>query len=375
MDETTFRILETLCSNLGKPLSIRGLAEEIKKRYGSSDYKNIYYKTQELKKRGIVILQEAGKSSIASLNFNSYLLVDTLAQVELMRKQSIMEKNAELMNLFNWAESLFQWGAISSISIIDAENNINLLWAEFLCIIIHRSHENTSKDRQSERKKSAQDAIIGIYHGMNGMQKVRGIKPEMKTNSLILTEQEFIALLNESQCNPVKEMPASHLAIISPQNYWITMKKASKGIQTGTCEEIDSARIPEQDIVYNLNRFGYIEIGSAIKHGKDICIESIITSIVIGGDARRIEAIPMMLSKAENSERQPIYRLLIFLCMKYEKPYNKLPSILLGLLKALYDIKKYEGCGQAIEILEALKIKPKKADEESIRQKMELYNG
>ena len=80
MDTPTLRILETISSNIGDPLSINKLTERIKDIYGSAYYANIYQKLQDLKNEGMLNLELIGKSSNIKLNFQNYLLIDTLAE-------------------------------------------------------------------------------------------------------------------------------------------------------------------------------------------------------------------------------------------------------------------------------------------------------
>ena len=60
MDETTFRILDTLSSGLGSPVSINELTKKINERYGTAYYANIYEKAQRLVKRGIIGITRTG---------------------------------------------------------------------------------------------------------------------------------------------------------------------------------------------------------------------------------------------------------------------------------------------------------------------------
>jgi hypothetical protein len=79
-------------------------------------------------------------------------------------------------------------------------------------------------------------------------------------------------------------------------------------------KETNPIDITEKDMIYNLARFGYREFGTSVNKALDYSIEYIVTAILLKGDARRIEAIPVLFLKnvvAINSE------LLVFLCKKY----------------------------------------------------------
>ncbi|MCX6821485.1 MAG: hypothetical protein NTW30_01775, partial [Candidatus Aenigmarchaeota archaeon] len=117
--------------------------------------------------------------------------------------------------------------------------------------------------------------------------------------------------------------------------------------------------------IYNLSRLGYKEFGLKIEQGKKMCIEYIITSVLLQDDARRLQSIPILLMKNEIK-----YNLLIFLCKKYKKIGE-----LFGILKTLNKIKENNGIKNAIMILETIKTKEVKMDEKSILEKMRLYDA
>lgn len=58
----------------------------IKDTYGSAYYANIHQKLQDLKNEGILNLQLIGRSTNIQLNFQNYLLIDTLAEMEIEKK-------------------------------------------------------------------------------------------------------------------------------------------------------------------------------------------------------------------------------------------------------------------------------------------------
>jgi hypothetical protein len=66
--------------------NINKLTEMIKETYGSAYYANIHQKLQDLKNEGILNLQLIGRSINIQLNFQNYLLIDTLAEMEIEKK-------------------------------------------------------------------------------------------------------------------------------------------------------------------------------------------------------------------------------------------------------------------------------------------------
>jgi hypothetical protein len=353
MDETTFRILDTLSRELGRHISINELTSKIAEQYGSAYYTNIYKKISALNKEGITHAARTGKSSIASLNFKNYLLIDLLTQMELKKKQEFIRSKPELQMLLLEIDTYCSdLPFIKSISLINPERNMKLNRAELLILL-----------KSSEQESEIQNTIFAMNKILLSLQSIHNIKIDY----LILTKEEFFDLLASDETNSLKEMLFNQIAFLFPQAFWIEIKTMlEKGIQIRFSEEeTNPAKISESDLIYNFARFGYKEIGPEIREGEKICIEYIITSILMKNDARRRDAIPIILAKNRAN-----YSLLIFLAQKY-----RLLGKLLGLLKALHKNKPIREVHQAIRTLEAMNVKEIKADEKSIESKMRLYNA
>lgn len=351
-DETTFRILDTLWKETGRPVSIHELTSRIRKSHGTAYYTNIYQKMRALTSDGTITLTKAGRSSIANLNFTNYLLIDLLTEMELKRKRDLLAKSKELQMLFKDAEERYEdIRSIDSISVINAERNLKLNRAELL-VLLH-----DSKDNSPHRK------IIGIHAITRDLQALHNIKLDI----IILTNDALLGFLTSDEINPLREMVSSKLTFHSPQGFWTHIAAAlARGYRIKLLEtDTNPAKIPEKDLIFNLVSFGYKEIGHEIREGERICIEYVIASMLLKEDARRIDAIPTLLAKNKTS-----YSLLIFLSQKY-----RLSGRLSGLLKALNKIRPMTEAAAAIEILETLNTKEVKADEKSIEQKMRLYNA
>jgi hypothetical protein len=130
--------------------------------------------------------------------------------------------------------------------------------------------------------------------------------------------------------------------------------------------EIHPAKIAEEDLVFNLARFGYIEFGPKIKPGKPICIEYIISAIMFHNDARRMDAIPIILAKNKKTS----YDLLLFLARRYD-----FEGKIFGILKALRDlVHGMTNIDEPIRLLEAMKIEEIKANAKVMKEKLKMYN-
>jgi hypothetical protein len=353
MDETTFRILDTLSRELGRDISINELTSKIAAKYGSAYYANIYKKLSALNKEGIILTARTGKSSIASLNFKNYLLIDLLTEMELKKKQEFIGGKQELQMLLLEIDTYCSdLPFTKSISLINPERNAKLNRVELLIVL-----------KSSQQESESQNTMFAMKKILSSLQSIRSIKIDY----LISTKTEFLNLLRSNEINPLKEMLFDQIAFLFPQAFWIEIKSIlEEGIQIRFSEEeTNPAKISESDLIYNLARFGYKEIGPEIREGERICIECIIASILMKGDARRRDAIPIILVKNRAN-----YSLLIFLAQKYG-----LLGKLLGLLRTLHKIKPIPEVQQAIGTLEAMNVKEVKADEKSIKSKMRLYNA
>ena len=353
MDTTTFRILDTICAGLGKSFSINQLTEKIKERYGTAHYVNIYKKLHDLERQRILDLDKLGRSSIVRLNFQNYLLIDFLTEMEIKKKVEFLQGKTDLLMLLTEMNRfLNDFYSIKSICSINPKKNAKLNRLEFLFLL-----------RTSTEESLTQDEIDEILMQLQKLQN----KYNLRIDGLLLEEYEFFNLLESDEINPLKEILSNKTAFFCPQAFWNEiMEIVEKGIQIRTKEmETKPAEITEMDLTYNLARFGYKEFGSGIRQGQKLCIEYIITALLMQGDARRIEAIPIILAKNNANSK-----IMIFLAQKFG-----VSERLLGLLKILAKIKSMKEINRTIRLLEALNVRDIKADERSILQKMRLYNA
>jgi hypothetical protein len=366
MDETTFRIIDALSRDFGRPTSINGLVGRIREMRRGAYYKNIYDKIQKLQKEGLIRAARIGRNSEISMNFESYNLKDMLLEMELRKKQEALRENKNLQTILPAIEeTLRQLGTISSASIISPGKTLPLNRLELL--VIFRETPGTEGMVQKE--------MLHIYGEIRKLQDKRNAKIDI----LALRESEFSSLLKADEWNPLGEMIPEQIAFLYPQNFWALMGETiGSGVRAERPKEINLARIPEQDLNYNMERFGYKEMGTETIEGRNkateggkttfplrVCLECTITSMLLGRNARRVEAVPILLAK-----NRPNYNLLIFLCLKYNTTGK-----LLGLLKVMNRIKKSEETEYDIKALEAFKTAEEKANEETIKKKMRLYHA
>jgi len=349
MNTPTFRILDTLSSNIGDFLSINQLTEKIKDTYGTAYYPNIYHKLQELKNEGLLKLDRIGTSSNVKLNFQNYLLIDALAEIEIKKKRNFLSKRTELFPfLTEMDKTLNNKCTIKSISAINPAKNIKLNRIEFLFLL--------------SKTPEYHNETIQLYKEMLNLQNMHNLK----INSLILDENDFYDLLTSDEINPLREALSQKITFFCPQTFWSEIKQIAEKTEIKTIKtETKPANISDLDLTYNLNRFGYKQFGTSHEKGNKFCIEYITTAILLQDDARLIEAIPIILAK--NSFKSS---LIAFLSQKFETAGK-----LLGLLKILQTIKPKREINETIDILETLNTEEIPADEESILKNMRLYNA
>jgi hypothetical protein len=349
MDTPTLRILNTLSSNIGEYLSINQLTERIKDNYGIAHYANIYQSLQELKNQGLIKINRIGRSSNVELNFQNYLLIDTLAEIEIEKKRNFLSERNELLPfLTEMQKSLHDRCTIKSISSMNPTKTIKLNRIEFLFLL------NKTPEYHTE--------TLQIYKELHELQN----KHNLKINSLITDQNDFHDLITSNEINPLREALSEEITFFCPQTFWSEIKQVAEKTEIKTIKtETKPASIPDLDLTYNLNRLGYREFGRHMEQGKRICIEYITTAILLQDDARLLEAIPIILAK--NSSKT---NLMAFLSQKFETTGK-----LLGLLRILQTLKPKREINETIDILETLNVEEIPADEESILQKMRLYNA
>lgn len=355
MNELERRILDVLSREIGNPMSISGLAQKIQDIFGSGDYKNTNVAINHMHKNKLINLEQSGKSYMTSLNFENYPLIDLLAEMELGRKQNFLTGRQELQMLMLEIDTYLRpIPLLRSIIMLNPERNSKLNRIE---LILHIG--------KTDDKKLITDNTLAIHLIIETLQKMHNIKIDY----LMMEDDILLNLLRSNEANPIREMMHNKIVIFNPQYFWGEIRDTIRNGIKITIEETETspAKISEQDLVYGLARFGYKEMGPQIKQGRMICIEYIIASLFFHKDARRREAIPILLAK--NIDRTNYY-ILLFLARKYG-----FEGKMLGILKSLRNLAAHgDLLGEPIRLLEAMKIEEIKADSKSMKEKLRLYN-
>lgn len=358
MKDIECKILDTLSREMGNPISIHKIKEKINMVYGHAHYPTIYNTIQELEKRKLINIDKYGKSSVASLNFDNSLLIDNLAQVELINKIHFLEGRKDWQILILQINAyLREFSIIRSVLIINPETNAKLNRIEFLILL-----------RKEENKKESKD----IRSNIELLQRVHNIRIDY----LMLDESSFENLLRYEDANPIKEVMSNKIVIFYPQTFWFMIKNLlDKGIRIKVEEKsISLTKISEQDIIFNLARFGYKEMGANITQGKPIGIEYLVTSILVKkNNIRRLEAIPIILAKNKEKINYP---LLVFLVTKF-----KMILQLHNILKVLDELTPTKEVKEVMREIKDTVSKKVKTDQQAIElslkdmeKKMRVYD-
>ena len=355
MDEGTYRILDILSRRLGIFMSINEITKNIDEIHGGAYYANTHEKIKELDREGILTLTKTGRSSLVSLNFDNYMIIDMLAEMELNRKHNFLKGKQEMQMLMLEIDTyLRSVPLISHILLMYPEKNTKLNKTEILIQL-----------KESDNKKAVEETKIQIHAIVETLHQIHNIRIDY----LALGNETFLDLLKSNEYNIIREMLHDKIAILHPQDFWLEIKNITeKRIRiSAISRETNPAKISKEDIVFNLARFGYTEIGSKVKQGKLFCIEYVISSIMFHDDARRIDAIPVIITKNPKIS----YDLLLFLARKYG-----FGGKILGILRTLRNLVAHgmKTVDEPIRLLEAMRIKEVKANAKSIKEKLRLYD-
>ncbi len=354
MDETTFKILETLSENIGHEMSIKQLTEEIQRVHGSAHYANIYDKVQQMSKDKMISLGKAGNTYRISLNFYDYWIVDILTQMEIIKKQKMLGAYPRILQLLSNVENIAAaMPSISSISAIrpikyEAVNRLELL------VLIR---DGIPSDAEEASRISVDYSVRLMQHGGG-----------TKIDSLVLRESEIGPMLSTKEKTPAKEMIGDKLVFVGAQNFWRIIKDA---IEEGLWVRAESQEtIPSKtnDLVlgHNMARLGYKEMGRTVKPGEDYCVEFVVAAMMARGQARLVEAVPVILSNWK-----PNYNVLFFLAKKF-----RLLEMFMAVLEAVSIVlpQHKRNALDLIRVLKDMQIEPAMTlNANSIGEKIRLY--
>ena len=349
MDKQTLRIIDTITSRIGDSLTINQLTERIKETYGSAYYANVYQKIRAIEKEGLLKIESIGKSSSLKLNFQNYILIDEIAEMEIEKKINFLTKRNNLLPFLTELDTSFHdTCTIKSIISMNPSRTVKLNRMDLLFVLGNTINYH--------------DETIEICKEMQRLQN----KHNLKINNLIINKDDFSELSTSDEINPVREALSQKIIFLYPQIFWSIIKEieAKNKIHTITTETKPSD-ISESTMAFNLNRFGYKEFGLNLTQSDKICIEYIITAILLQEDARKTDATAIILAK--NNFKSNI---LCFLSQKFQTTGK-----LLGILKVLQEIKPTPEINKTIALLKTFKTEEQPADGESIRKNMRLYNA
>jgi len=289
MEELTLRILLALSRNLGRAMSIQDLTKEIKRLHGKAHYANTYNAVQPLTKQGLLRLAHLGRTSSISLNFGNYLLLDFLAEMELHKKRAILERIPRAGAIFAALDGCLRDIPARFALLSEAERNLRLNRIEILiCVAKGEEARATSATRDLARRLA------------------------IRIDPLLMSEPEVLTFLSKPEHNPIQEIAATGTALFNPQAYWALIAGAeADGRHSRIADPLQLAKLPRDDLVFNLGRFGFPLLGSPTK-GRSLCIELTVTAALLGSEPRLRDGAAVILAKNPFNAR-----LLAFSATKY----------------------------------------------------------
>lgn len=350
MNETTFRILDVLARRLGHPLSIRELVAVVRDLHGTAHYANVYRALRPLRGEGVVLAQPAGRSSQISLDLRSTRTVDLLAETELERKRRLLAQRPEAGRLMEALSDAFgDLETVGSVSLVDPERGLRLNRVELLVTWVGGRPEG--------------DVRAPILEAGQRVGRVSLVR----IDTLALEREEFLALLGAEEANPVRDAMARGMAVLGPQALWLLIRAlARRGIQVRwEGGPVDPADVPEAELVSNLARFGYQELGTRVEPARTLCLEYVVVALLLGSDPRRRGGAAVLLAK---NRFHP--HLLAYLAIKHG-----VAGPLLGILRMLSRIRPADILREAVKELEAEGEEGTLRDEERVREALRTYDA
>ena len=195
-----------MSKRVSDPVSIRQLALDMA-RSGPAYYPNVYRALVSLGKEGLVTMEKQGKASIPALDFSSYLLLGTLAEMELQKKREFLRKRPDAWGLFESLErELGDIPSVGSILLLDPERNAKLNRAEPLVL-------TEGKDRIQEGMVKKVSRELGTWFNVRG-------------EPLVVSGSELIERLRSPERNPFREMLSDMVVLHMPQRFWRLIRDA-----------------------------------------------------------------------------------------------------------------------------------------------------
>jgi len=191
-------------------------------------------------------------------------------------------------------------------------------------------------------------------------------KHNIKTDSLILNKHDFQQFITTDEINPARESLGEKIILSGPQAFYGQIKDIAENTEIKVLrEETKPLKIPNADLTYNLNRFGYQEFGRPMTQGRNISIEYVVTTLLLQDDTRLQEAAPVILAKNTFNSN-----VLAFLSKKFDTNAR-----LIGIMKILREFKPTTETNETIDLLNTFGSKEIPTDKKDVLSKLKLFNA
>jgi predicted transcriptional regulator len=247
MNKEETKIMLHLSDNLGYGGNIREMSEQIRKRYKSTYYSNIYNTIIRLHKRGIITIAKEGKNKLISLATGNPLSIYYMSEAENQKIMDIGMSRGLMDRLLSAALSF----NITTMCALRYEEYMEINRIELL--VIKDSHDQDNLFISDLLKAES------LHNG--------------RIDPLIATPKEFADAIMTKESNRIKDLISDKSILYNCEGFWEIIRVYKIDEKHNRMD-----RFPElsrQELAYNYNRFGY-GLYEDTRPGKEIALEDTI---------------------------------------------------------------------------------------------------
>lgn len=370
MKETDVRVVETLSRSLPGGLSISRLTDEIQGWHGTGHYKNVHGSVERLASQGALRLEREGGSSRVSLELGSLATVDLLAEVDLLTKRRARPATDPREPTPSALASLLQQEPmVTTAFLVDEEASRALNRMEVVIVVGSTEDEALGRGEGGVGPdgEASPERLTDLHRRISDRTEELNTRVDL----LVIAEDELIARLSGPRADPVQALVGRRTALVDPQRLWWLVHRAQREGRSprsttggeprdGILDVI--AGITEEELAWNLPRYGYTEMGAGAGGGRELPVELVIAALLRAEDPRRRYATTVLLTKNPWNPR-----ILAFLATKHNLQDDL--SAFLGTLGTLAPSPRIQAAQRLIrQPAEEVEI-----DREQVQEMLDLY--
>lgn len=353
---TTLRVLDTLSRRIGESESIRSLADQVEEHHGTGHYPNVHEQLDRLQEEGIVRFEKAGRSKIPHLRFDRVGFPDTMATLELWRKDKLLkDRPAAAQALIHLEANLANDEHVLSISLAEPHRNLKLRRLEPLVLLRSR--------RRGEVRSDEREVELELTEQLANLEE----DTSLRIDPWILPAQRYGEWLRAPEASPAPRILRSEICLWHPQAFWRSIAESlphGEGLAPETPARV--ASLDDAGLAWNLTRWGYEERGRELDDGGPaLCPETVTIGALAKEIPRWIGAAGVVLTKAD------IQPALLAYLAKAEEQGDQLA----GILEILLEREPTQALQHTLDLLNALGIESTTIEQDMVLDAVELYGG